>query len=161
MGIKRFWTSAAALAIAYPAVHYLSNLYIRSLSASGQCTDYAGIITEYLGKNWGIVLSAAYFLTLTKGMLAYSATITHDAASYLALPFSFLRLAGGLPRGSHGEPIFASWAADGRAMGAIPIFTGAAATDATMSRFDRPEPDIIARVRSHDPPMPPSLSLAD
>ncbi|GAB3628123.1 Inner membrane transport protein YhjV [Pandoraea terrae] len=83
MGIKGFWTSAAALGISYPAVHYLSNLYIRSLSASGECKDYTGIITEYLGKNWGMLMSAAYFLTLTKGMLAYAATITHDSASYL------------------------------------------------------------------------------
>ncbi len=83
MGVKGFWVSVVALLLCYPAVHYLSNLYIRSLSASGQCSDYAGIIAEYLGKNWGAVLSVAYFLTLLKGMLAYSTTITHDTASYL------------------------------------------------------------------------------
>ncbi|SIT48453.1 Inner membrane transport protein YhjV [Paraburkholderia ribeironis] len=83
MGVKGFWVSAAALAIAYPAVQFLSNLYIRSLSASGQCKDYTGIITEYLGKNWAAVLSIVYFITLTKAMLAYSTTLTHDGASYL------------------------------------------------------------------------------
>ncbi|MBP0623382.1 amino acid permease [Cupriavidus consociatus] len=83
MGIKGLWTSAAALAIGYPAVHYLSKLYIRSLSESDECKDYSGIITEYLGKNWSIVLSVVYFLTLTKAMLAYTTTITHDVSSYL------------------------------------------------------------------------------
>lgn len=83
MGIKGFWVSITALAIGYPAVHYLSNLYIRSLSESGECKDYSGIITEYLGKNWSIALSIVYFLTLTKAMLAYTTTITHDVSSYL------------------------------------------------------------------------------
>ncbi|MEM5312568.1 amino acid permease [Paraburkholderia sp. JHI869] len=83
MGVKGFWVSIAALAIAYPAVHYLSNLYIKSLSESGQCKDYTGIITEYLGPNWGIALSVVYFITLTKAMLVYSTTITHDSSSYL------------------------------------------------------------------------------
>jgi serine transporter len=83
MGVKGFWVSVAALAIAYPAVHYLSRLYICSLSESGQCKDYTGIITEYLGANWGVALSAVYFITLTKAMLIYSTTITHDSASYL------------------------------------------------------------------------------
>lgn len=83
MGIKGLWTSVAAILIAYPAVHFLSRLFVRSLSASGQCSDYTGIITEYLGKNWGILLSVVYFVNLTKSMFAYSATITHDAGSYL------------------------------------------------------------------------------
>ncbi|WP_316155127.1 amino acid permease [Cupriavidus sp. BIC8F] len=83
MGIKGIWTSVAAILIAYPAVYFLSKLFIRSLSASGQCSNYTGIITEYLGKNWGILLSVVYFVNLTKSMFAYSATITHDAGSYL------------------------------------------------------------------------------
>jgi serine transporter len=83
MGVKGIWTSIAAIIIAYPAVYFLSRLFIRSLSASGQCSNYTGIITEYLGKNWGILLSVVYFVNLTKSMFAYSATITHDAGSYL------------------------------------------------------------------------------
>lgn len=83
MGVKGFWVSITALAIAYPAVYFLSNLYIQSLSASKACEDYADIITQYLGRNWSAVLGIAYFLMLFKGMLAYSSAITRDSASYL------------------------------------------------------------------------------
>ena len=83
MGVKGFWVSVTALLIAYPAVYFLSNLYIQSLSASKACEDYADIISQYLGKNWSAVLGIAYFLMLFKGMLAYSSAITRDSASYL------------------------------------------------------------------------------
>lgn len=82
MGVKGFWVSVTALAIAYPAVYFLSKLFIRTLSESGACKDYAGIITEYLGSNWGVLLSVVYFISLAKAMMAYSTTITHDGASY-------------------------------------------------------------------------------
>ncbi|WP_406819645.1 aromatic amino acid transport family protein [Pseudomonas sp. KnCO4] len=83
MGVKGFWASAISLLIAYPAVYYLTKLYIASLSKSENCCDYAGIISQYLGKNWGAFLSCFYFFTTLKGMLGYSATITHDTATYL------------------------------------------------------------------------------
>ncbi len=83
MGVKGFWVSVSALLIAYPAVYCLSKLYILSLSESKACDDYAAIIAQYLGKNWSAVLGIAYFLMIFKGMLAYSSTITRDAASYL------------------------------------------------------------------------------
>jgi serine transporter len=83
MGVKGFWASALALLISYPAVYFLTKLYINSLSQTDRCCDYAGIITQYLGKNWGAALSVLYFFTVLKGMLGYSATITHDTATYL------------------------------------------------------------------------------
>ena len=83
MGVKGVLVSVIALAIAYPAVYLLSRLYIQSLSASKACEDYAQIITQYLGKNWGVGLGVAYFVMLLKGMLAYSSAIAKDSASYL------------------------------------------------------------------------------
>ncbi|WP_462402199.1 amino acid permease [Pseudomonas sp. Marseille-QA0332] len=83
MSVKGFWASAIALLITYPAVYLLTQLYIRSLSKTEKCEDYAGIITQYLGKNWGAALSVIYFITILKGLLGYSATITHDTATYL------------------------------------------------------------------------------
>ncbi len=83
MGVKGFWVSLASLVIAYPAVYCLSRLYIQSLSESAACEDYTDIISQYLGKNWSVVLSVAYFVMLLKGMLAYSSTIVKDSASYL------------------------------------------------------------------------------
>ena len=83
MSVKGFWASAIAMLITYPAVYLLTQLYIRSLSKTEKCDDYASIITQYLGSNWGAALSAIYFVTILKGLLGYSATITHDTGTYL------------------------------------------------------------------------------
>ncbi|HAV1629616.1 TPA: transporter [Enterobacter hormaechei subsp. steigerwaltii] len=83
MGVKGLVASALALLITYPAVYFLTKIYIRTLSQTEKCTDYANIITQYLGKNWGAVLSFIYFFTILKGMLGYATTITHDSSVYL------------------------------------------------------------------------------
>lgn len=83
MGLKGFWVSVTALLIAYPAVHYMAKLYLRSLSASDDCSDYSRIMATYVGSNWAALLSIAYFLMLAKGMLTYASTITRDSSSYL------------------------------------------------------------------------------
>ncbi|HDS4602849.1 amino acid permease [Citrobacter freundii] len=82
MSVKGFWATAIALLITYPIVYLLTKLYITSLSETQQ-TDYAGTITQYLGRNWGAFLSFLYFFTILKGMLGYAATITNDTSSYL------------------------------------------------------------------------------
>ena len=83
MGVKGLVASALALLITYPAVYFLTTIYIRTLSQTEKCTDYANIITQYLGKNWGAVLSFLYFFTILKGMLGYATTITRDSSVYL------------------------------------------------------------------------------
>lgn len=83
MGVKGLFASALALLITYPAVYFLTKIYIRTLSQTEKCTDYANIITQYLGRNWGAILSFIYFFTILKGMLGYAATITHDSSVYL------------------------------------------------------------------------------
>jgi serine transporter len=83
MGVKGVWVSLISLLIAYPAVHFMQEIYIRSLSKSIACEDYNNVISQYIGRNWGIVLSALYFLIMLNGMLSYSSAIVKDSASYL------------------------------------------------------------------------------
>lgn len=83
VGIKGIWVFIAAVIIAYPAIYLLQNLYLKTLSQSESCEDYTDVITQYLGKNWGIVLGICYFLMLLHGMLIYSLAVTFDSASYL------------------------------------------------------------------------------
>jgi len=83
VGLKGIWVFIAAVAISYPAVYLLQDLYLQTLSQSDKCEDYTSVITQYLGKNWGIGLGIAYFLMLLHGMLTYSLAVTYDSASYL------------------------------------------------------------------------------
>lgn len=83
VGLKGIWVFALSLVLAYPALYMLQELYLKTLSKSAHCDDYTGIITHYLGGNWGFVLSVAYFLMLLKGMFTYSLAVTFDSASYL------------------------------------------------------------------------------
>ena len=83
VGIKGIWVFITSVAISYPAIYILQSLYLKTLSETQECRDYASVITQYLGKNWGIGLGVAYFLMLLHGMLAYSLAVTFDSASYL------------------------------------------------------------------------------
>lgn len=83
VGIKGIWVFIAAALLSYPAIYWLQNLYLRTLSESEECEDYASVITQYLGKNWGVVLGIAYFLMLLHGMFSYSLAVTFDSASYI------------------------------------------------------------------------------
>ncbi|VWC31977.1 Inner membrane transport protein YhjV [Burkholderia aenigmatica] len=83
VGITGVWVFAASVAIAYPALYMMQKLYLQTLSESAECENYAGIISQYFGKNWGIVLAIVYFLMLVKGMLTYSLAVTFDTAKYL------------------------------------------------------------------------------
>nr|WP_227660005.1 amino acid permease [Budvicia aquatica] len=83
VGIKGIWVFIAAVIISYPAIYLLQNLYLKTLSESENCEDYTGVITQYLGKNWGIGLGIAYFLMLLHGMFSYSLAVTFDSASYI------------------------------------------------------------------------------
>jgi serine transporter len=83
VGITGVWVFAASVMLAYPAMYMMQKLYLQTLSESSECENYAGIITQYLGKNWGIFLAAVYFFMLVKGMLTYSLAVTFDTAKYL------------------------------------------------------------------------------
>jgi serine transporter len=83
VGVSGFWVFVCSVALAYPALYFMQELYLRTLSESKECQNYSNIITQYLGKNWGVYLSIAYFLMLLKGMLSYSMAVVFDSAKYL------------------------------------------------------------------------------
>lgn len=82
IGLKGIWVFTLSVLIAYPALYMMQSLYLKTLSQSPECKDYSGVITFYLGKNWGFFLGVAYFIMLLKGMLTYSLAATFDSASY-------------------------------------------------------------------------------
>lgn len=83
VGITGVWAFAASVLLAYPALYMMQKLYLQSLCESQEAQSYAGIITQYLGKNWGMFLAVVYFFMLVKGMLTYSLAVTFDSAKYL------------------------------------------------------------------------------
>ena len=50
--------------IGYPAMYLFQRLFINTLAESPECKDYPSVISGYLGKNWGILLGALYFVML-------------------------------------------------------------------------------------------------
>ncbi|ELO9553509.1 transporter [Salmonella enterica] len=83
IGLKGIWVFILAFIIAYPCTYIVQDMYLRTLSRSDSCDDYTDIITQYLGKNWGIILGIIYFLMLIHGMFIYSLSVIFDSASYL------------------------------------------------------------------------------
>jgi len=83
VGIMGLWVFLLSSIIGYPAMYLFQKLFINTLAESKECTDYPGVITGYLGKNWGMVLGALYFVMLVIWVLVYSLAITNDSASYL------------------------------------------------------------------------------
>ncbi|AKH89552.1 amino acid permease [Edwardsiella tarda] len=83
IGLKGIWVFTLSVLFAYPALYMMQALYLKTLSQSPECKDYSGVITYYLGKNWGFFLGITYFIMLLIGMLTYSLSATFDSASYL------------------------------------------------------------------------------
>lgn len=83
VGVKGIWVFIVSISLSYPAIHYLQDLYLKTLTQTETCDNYPNIISQYLGKNWGIVLGIAYFLMLLMGILNYTMGIVNDSASYL------------------------------------------------------------------------------
>ncbi|MCS3431070.1 serine transporter [Klebsiella sp. BIGb0407] len=83
VGVKGIWVFVASVALSYPAVYWLQDLYLKTLTQTKSCESYAEIITQYLGKNWGALLGVMYFLMLLTGILNYSMSLVNDSAVYL------------------------------------------------------------------------------
>ncbi|MDP8039005.1 MULTISPECIES: amino acid permease [Pasteurellaceae] len=83
VGIMGIWVFLLSAIIGYPALYLFQNLFINTLAESKKCTDYPRIISDYLGKNWGIALGILYFIMLVIWVLIYSLAVTNDSASYL------------------------------------------------------------------------------
>lgn len=83
VGLMGLWVFLLSSIIGYPAMYLFQKLFINTLAESKECVDYPSVIEGYLGKNWGILLGALYFVMLIIWMFAYSTAITNDSASYL------------------------------------------------------------------------------
>nr|WP_086004114.1 amino acid permease [Photobacterium sp. SKA34] len=83
VGVMGLWVFLLSSVIGYPAMYLFQKLFINTLAESKKCTDYPGVISGYLGKNWGIALGILYFIMLIIWVLVYSLAITNDSASYL------------------------------------------------------------------------------
>lgn len=82
-GVKGIWVFVVSIGLSYPAVYWLQDLYLKTLTQTQSCDSYAEIITQYLGKNWGGLLGIAYFLMLLMGILNYAMSLVNDSATYL------------------------------------------------------------------------------
>lgn len=69
--------------IGYPVMYAFQRLYINTLAAAPENRVYSETITGYLGKNWGFLLGAVYFLMLMNALISYATTVTRDSASFL------------------------------------------------------------------------------
>lgn len=83
VGLMGMWVFLLSSIIGYPAMYLFQRLFINTLAESPKCQDYPSVISGYLGKNWGILLGALYFIMLIIWMFVYSTAITNDSASYL------------------------------------------------------------------------------
>lgn len=83
VGLMGMWVFLLSSIIGYPAMYLFQRLFINTLAESPKCQDYPSVISGYLGKNWGILLGALYFVMLIIWMFVYSTAITNDSASYL------------------------------------------------------------------------------
>lgn len=82
VGLMGLWVFLLSSVIGYPAMYLFQRLFINTLAESPECKNYPSVITGYLGKNWGILLGALYFIMLVIWMFVYSTAITNDSASY-------------------------------------------------------------------------------
>lgn len=83
VGLMGLWVFLLSSMIGYPAMYLFQRLFINTLAESPECKDYPSVISGYLGKNWGVLLGALYFVMLVIWMFVYSTAITNDSASYL------------------------------------------------------------------------------
>lgn len=83
IGMKGFWVFILAAVIGYPSMYLFQRVFVNSLVEARSCKDYPGIISEYLGENWGAFLGFLYFVMLAIWYFIYSETVIKDSASYL------------------------------------------------------------------------------
>lgn len=83
VGLTGLWVFLLSSAVGYPAMYLFQRLFVNTLADSRECTDYPGVITSYLGKNWGMSLGILYFVMLVIWVFVYSTAITNDSASFI------------------------------------------------------------------------------
>ncbi|EKE01060.1 MAG: hypothetical protein ACD_21C00227G0002 [uncultured bacterium] len=82
IGLEGLWVFLLSSVIGYPAMYLFQRLFINTLVTSKECTDYPGIISGYLGRNWGAVLGVLYFTMMIIWIFVYSTAVTNDSASF-------------------------------------------------------------------------------
>jgi serine transporter len=82
-GLVGFWIFLIAIILAYPALYLFQRLFINTIASARACEDYPTVISEYLGRRWGVALGFIYFIMLVIWVFVYSQTLTNDSASYL------------------------------------------------------------------------------
>ena len=82
-GIVGLWIFLASIIISYPLLYLFHRLFVNTIIEAQICDDYTSVISEFLGKNWGIILGIIYFLMLIIWVFVYSTTIVNDSAAYL------------------------------------------------------------------------------
>ncbi len=83
VGLTGLWVFLLSSAIGYPAMYLFQRLFVNTLADARECTDYPGVITSYLGKNWGMAIGILYFIMLVIWVFVYSTAITNDSASFI------------------------------------------------------------------------------
>jgi serine transporter len=83
VGLVGLWVFLISSAIGYPAMYLFQRLFVNTLAESRVCTDYPGVISGYLGRNWGMALGILYFIMLVIWVFVYSTAITNDSASFI------------------------------------------------------------------------------
>uniref|UniRef100_UPI00359C807A hypothetical protein n=1 Tax=Enterococcus faecalis TaxID=1351 RepID=UPI00359C807A len=83
VGLVGIWVFFVSAIIAYPAMYLFQKLFINTLAESKKCEDYPSVISDYLGKNWGVAIGILYFIMLLIWVFVYSTAITNDSASFL------------------------------------------------------------------------------
>jgi amino acid permease len=76
VGLVGLWAFLTSAMVGYPAMFLFQRLFVNSLSASEPCTDYPSVISNYLGRNAGVLLGLIYFLMLVLWICVYSTAIT-------------------------------------------------------------------------------------
>tara|TARA_B100001094_G_C18177950_1_gene799060 strand:- start:509 stop:1753 length:1245 start_codon:yes stop_codon:yes gene_type:complete len=82
-GVLGLWVFLLSSVVGYPAMYLFQRLFIHTLVEAQVCEDYSGVISRYLGKNWGFLLGVLYFVMLIIWAFIYVLAITNDSASYL------------------------------------------------------------------------------
>ena len=82
-GLVGLWTFLIAVLVSYPVLYLFQRLFINTIAEASTCEDYPTVISNYLGKKWGVILGFLYFVMLVIWVFIYSLTITNDSASYL------------------------------------------------------------------------------
>lgn len=83
VGLSGLLVFLIAALIGYPIAYAHQKLYLNVLIEAPICEDFAGIISGYLGKNWGFFLGILYFIFTTILIFLYSTALTNDSASFL------------------------------------------------------------------------------